>query len=668
MNLRSKSDEWPSVALRVLGPARITAAGTRLDGVSRKNLALLTYLAVRAEAQATRDTICGLLWPDSADEQARASLRQALSSIRKALGTAGDAVISDGDMIELDMGKASTDVSLFLSGIEESATEALEATANHYHGDLLEGFPRISPEYDRWLEAERGALRSHYTALLLRLSDAYETEGRLEDMIAVAQKLLSIDPLQEHVHRRLIRVFRTQRRYDAALKQFDNLRKILSDQLGVEPEKPTLDLVQEIRSERRRGDTRDVVPAPEHIRQKEITSQRSHVPVAPARPSIGVLRFRGLPQGNEAELLGEGISEDVTIDLSRDPNLMVISRQSSFHLDEDKMTAREIGEQLGVRFYVSGTVRLFEKQLRVTAHLVSCETGHEVWAERYDRELKDYFQIQSEIARTVSTTAADRIAADLVEQSATGKLEDLESYQLVLKGISEVHRFKAEAYDNAIDLFEHALKRTPDFGRALGWLALSKLYLRWNIDASADFSDITPIAERAVELEPSCPKGHCALAMCNFIHRHFDRAEFNFQSALRANPNDELVLTEYGRYLMYVDRPEDGLQRIREAMRVNPFHPVWFWAIQGRVLHTLGRHEEAVQAFEKVQNPPFYIYAYLAACYAKLGNTGMMRKAREDLYEIRPDFDLAEFKAIFPYKNPETANRWLESFDLAELA
>lgn len=630
-------------------------------------MALLSYLCLRGETQVSRDTLCGLLWPESADDQARASLRQALSNTRKALGSAGGAIASDGDWISLDADRANTDVSTFLAGIENDAVVELEATAGHYDGDLLEGFPPITPEYDRWLEAERGALRSHYISVLLRLCDAYEAANRLEEMLAVAQKLLSIDPLQEHVHRRLMRVYRIQRRYDAALKQFDVLRNILSDQLGVEPEKPTLDLVQEIRNERRTGAHPAAAPAIDAEQKQESLPRTNGALIAPGRPSIGVLRFRGLPEGSEADLLGEGISEDVTIDLSREPNLMVVSRQSSFRLDEEKLTAREIGDQLGIRFFVSGTVRVFGKQLRVTAHLVSCESGEEIWADRYDRELEDYFEIQSEIARAVSATAADRVAADLVERSASEQVDDLESYQLVLKGISEVHRFKEEAYYHAIELFEKAADRSPNFGRALGWLALSKLYLRWNIDASDDFSDIVPIAERAVELDPREPKGHCASAMCNFIHGHFERAEFNFQSALRANPNDELVLTEYGRYLMYVDRPEEGLQKIREAMRVNPFHPVWFWSIQGRILHTLGRHEEAIQAFEKVQNPPFYIHAYLAACNARLGNVEKTEQARNDLFRVRPDFDLAQFRSIFPYKSASVADKLFEDFEIAGL-
>jgi adenylate cyclase len=155
--------------------------------------------------------------------------------------------------------------------------------------------------------------------------------------------------------------------------------------------------------------------------------------------------------------------------------------------------------------------------------------------------------------------------------------------------------------------------------------------------------------------------------MCLFIGRQFDQAEFRFQAALRANPNDELVLTEYGRYLMYIEQPEAGLQRIREGMRVNPFFPDWFWTIQGRCLHTLGRYREAALAFERVQSPPFYIYAYLAACYAKLEDPQQMSLAKAKLYEARPGFDLRTFRAIFPYKNAETADRLFESLEAAGL-
>jgi DNA-binding SARP family transcriptional activator/TolB-like protein/Tfp pilus assembly protein PilF len=668
VNSRRNTDPPKELLLQLLGPARITVFGDEIEGFPRKNFALLAYLAVRDQTHVARDTICGLLWPDSADEQARASLRQALTGIRKALGSADGAVISNVDSVRIDPARVSTDVARFLEGVDARTILELAETARLYRGDLLEGFSSISPEYDRWLDAERGALRSHSIGMLLRLADAYEAEKRFEEMISTSKTLLNLDSLQEHVHRRLMRAYRAQGRHDAALRQFENLREILLDQLGVEPEKPTLELFQAIRKDRNHGGVLQPLIQSIPGSPQSSTKRIPEGPVAPARPSIAVLRFRGMPAGSEAELLGEGISEDVTIDLSRESDLLVVSRQSAFQLDENKLSAREIGDQLGIRFYLSGAVRIFGKQLRVTAHLVSCDTGHEIWAERFDRELEDFFQIQTEIARVVSATSVGRIAADIVEKDISKKPDNLEGYQLVLKGVSELHKFSEEAYRDAIVMFERAIERSPDYGRAYGWLALSKLYLRWNIDASIDLQDISVIAERAVVLDPNDPKGHCALAMCNFIHRQFDRAEFCFQSALRANPNDELVLTEYGRFLMYLDRPEDGLQRIRDAMRVNPYFPAWFWSIQGRCLHTLGRYEEAIEVFERVRNPPFYIHAYLAACYAKVGQSAKAEQARMALYEVRPDFDLASFKSIFPYKNRATADLLFEGFELAGLS
>lgn len=665
MNSRSSNDKPPHVTVRVLGPPEVEVGGAQVSGISRKNLALLAYLGVRTGSFVARDTLCGLLWPDSGDDQARASLRQALSGLRKALGEAGDVILTETDSVKLDLDHATTDIAKFLSGSECDVQQDLESTVALYRGDLLEGFGPISPEFDRWLQAERGALQSRYISVLLRLTDIYDAVGQYDDMIATSLKSLSIDPLQEHVHRRLMRAHLRLGRFDAGLKQFELLRETLLSQLGVTPEKPSLDLCQEIRAARGRSQGAKAAPIP--ASEPPPSQDETHI-VAPGRPSIAVLRFKGLPVDGEAAMLGEGLSEDVTIEISREPDLMVVSRQSAFRLDEATLSAKDIGRQLGVRYYLSGSVRVFGSRVRVTAHLVSCETGHEVWSERFDRELDDFFSIQTEIARIVSATAADRIAANVVEIGISRKPEGLESYQLVLKGVKEVHRFTAEAYPVAINLFERAIALTPEYGKAYGWLALAMIYLRWNVLVSAEFDDILPIAKRAVELDPRDPKGHTALGICNFTGGQFDRAEFCFQSALSANPNDELALTEYGRFLMYVDRPEYGLQMIREAQRVNPFSPQWFWHVQGRCLQALGRYDEAIKVFERVNNPPFYAYAYLAACYAKIGDTSNAELARGKLLAARPDFNLAQFKRIFRYKNAATADRLFESFEQAGLS
>lgn len=183
----------------------------------------------------------------------------------------------------------------------------------------------------------------------------------------------------------------------------------------------------------------------------------SQTPGVPARPSIGVLRFRGMPAGSEADILGDGVSEDVIIELSRQADLIVVARQSSFQFNEGNLSAGEIGERLGVSFLLSGAVPVAGQSLRVTAHLINCATGHEVWAERYDGELKEIFAVQTEIARTVSATVAGRITEVEIESSGSREPEDLDSYHLVVKGIGCAQGFSAEAHDDAIAYFENAI-------------------------------------------------------------------------------------------------------------------------------------------------------------------------------------------------------------------
>jgi adenylate cyclase len=117
-------------------------------------------------------------------------------------------------------------------------------------------------------------------------------------------------------------------------------------------------------------------------------------------------------------------------------------------------------------------------------------------------------------------------------------------------------------------------------------------------------------------------------------------------------------MTEYGRFLMYDDRPEEALQLIRESMRLNPFHPNWYWGIRGRCLHTLGRYAEAREAFLRISDPPFYTHAYLSACCTALGDEHGARMAHLALYRMKPDFDLDAFRKAFPYRNAKTAERF----------
>ena len=228
-----------------------------------------------------------------------------------------------------------------------------------------------------------------------------------------------------------------------------------------------------------------------------------------------------------------------------------------------------------------------------------------------------------------------------------------------------MHRYSREEMEEARDRFRAAIRREPGYGRPHGLLAMTEIYLPWYFGIDTDVSAAVAPAERAVALDERETKGHCALGITRMMARDHARANQHFETGLRFNSNDDLLLLKYGRFLMYDDRAEEGLRRVGEAMRLNPFHPNWYWNIHGRCLHTLGRFEEAIGSFDRVVNPPFWTLLYLAGCHAMIGNAAQAGEFRLRLMASRPDFSLAKFGTIFPYRNRATAAAFLETLRAA---
>ena len=640
--------------IRLLGPMAVERHGKAIGYTARKGLALLACLCLRPDHFAPRDTLIGLLWADAGEDQARASLRQTLSGLRKALGDT--VLLSDGAGIALAQTGLSTDLAQFQALSHSADLTALTQAVALYRGDLLEGFAPVTPEFDRWLDAERSTLRAQVMVVMLRLSDAREAAGEIDMAIAAAHRVIAMDPLQEQVHRRVMRLYLKQKRHDAALKQFDTLKSALAADLGVGPDAESLALIKDIRRQRSALplDTAQAPPRAVNLTTDQQTG----------RPAIAVLPFKSVNATDEAALFGEAVSEEIIVELARDSALLVVSRGSSFQFSLTDTDATEIGRRLGVRFLLGGTARIAGSMVRVTAHLVQCDTGREIWAERHDRALKDIFAIQTDIARTVTATVVGRIAEAEAAATLHRPFESLESYSLMAQGYRRFQSYSAESYAAATVCLQRAVALDPGFARAWGLLALLGIYQRWYFEMRTDVQEFVPLAEKALQLDPRDAKAKCALALCHLLTRQFDRAGLLYEEGLQANPNDELLLIEYGRYLMYVERPADGLIRVAEAMRINPLHPNWYWNIQGRCLHMLGRTQEALEAFQRIHAPTFWVHSYLAACHAALGQDDLARAARAQLLHLRADFDLADYMRVMPYKTEATARRFIAEMGL----
>lgn len=272
------------------------------------------------------------------------------------------------------------------------------------------------------------------------------------------------------------------------------------------------------------------------------------------------------------------------------------------------------------------------------------------------------FEVQSEIARNVMVATVGRMTVEEPSSVAERETASFEVYQLLHRGLHGFEGHTASCMRDAVESLSRAVAQAPRDGRAHVLLAMAMIYDRWYYPLDTTVEDAIPIAQKALTLDTRDSWAHCALGVALLVGREHGRAAHHFEACLAANPNDDMLLVEYGRFLMYVDRPEDGLRRVREAMRLNLFHPVWHWNVAGRCLHTLDRLAGALGAFQRLPAPAFYHLAYRAVCLKRLGDQSGALAMRDRLFEAKLDFHVARFLGVFPYLSAETLQRFANDF------
>ena len=308
--------------------------------LTRKARALVAYLALRGGRGQSREKLAGLFWGDSAEEQARANLRQTLSSIRKALNGDGAVhLVTDGDQISLAGSNIDLDVAEFEQLVAEATPEALKRAAALYKGDLLDGFSLKEDSFEGWARAERERLRHLACDALTKLIAHCDEVGDTERCVETAARLLTLDPLREAAHRILMRAYAAQGRQASALKQFETCRDILRRELGVEPEPKTVALYREIRQHR---------TATADERMDTLLKDTVKQPPLPDGPSVAVLPFENKSDDPDQTYFADGLTENIIGGLTRFREILVIGVKSILVVRDQAPDLCEIGRTLGV--------------------------------------------------------------------------------------------------------------------------------------------------------------------------------------------------------------------------------------------------------------------------------------------------------------------------------
>jgi adenylate cyclase len=360
-------------------------------------------------------------------------------------------------------------------------------------------------------------------------------------------------------------------------------------------------------------------------------------PTAAPRLSIVVLPFANLSNDPEQQYFADGITEDLTTDLSRLAGMLVISHNTAITYRNRSVDTKQIGRELGVRYVLEGSVRRSGTRVRVNAQLIDAESDAYLWVERFDGDEPDLFALQDEVTSRIANT----LGVELIAREAARQTQDRDALDFILRGRAELLRPQGrESYDAAIGLFQRALAFDPGSVEAQSRLAMvlaNRLMIFGSDAADSDNQEVEALTLRALGTAPRDPLTHFARGLALRMRRRFEEAISEYQATLALNPNMVHALANLGRCKIFIGPIDEAIPPQQQAIRLSPRDPsigFWYYGIgQAHLLQS--RLDEAIVWFEKARSVepgiPF-IRANLAAAYALVDDA---EKAAAELGEAQ---------------------------------
>jgi adenylate cyclase len=356
-----------------------------------------------------------------------------------------------------------------------------------------------------------------------------------------------------------------------------------------------------------------------------------------------VLPFVNMSDDPKQEYFSDGITEDLTSDLSQISNLFVIARNSAFTYKGKAVKMQEVSKELGVRYAVEGSVRRAENQVRITAQLIDAATGMHLWAGRYDRPLQDIFAVQDEIRQKIVTALKVKLTPDEQERFQRAPTTNLEAYDYLLRGWEYYPQETKEANAQARQLFEQALVLDPQYAGAYAWLSFTYIkdwVWQWSQDRQT-LEHAFDAAQKAVALDEALPLAYLALATVYQNKNQQDQAIAAAERAIALNPNDANVYMALAELMGLAGRPEEGIAMAKTAMRVNPHYPPWYILKLGMTYHQAWHNDEAIAALKRfLVYYPNSLNAHmgLTCSYSDAGREGEAHAEAAEVMRLSPNF------------------------------
>ena len=664
-----------ALSLNFLGPFEAKLpSGVPVSLPTRKSECLLAYVALTPDRLHPRERLINLFWSERSDEQARNSLRHVLSALRKALSAMTPSPLQvDRTAISIGANGITVDLRTFEQLAQCSETAALCSAVELYRGEFLEGMVIRDPAAEGWLASVRDQYRRLAVEVFERLAEGQRKAGEADAAIRTSERLVALDPLRESAWRGLMRAYVDHGERNYALKAYQRCYEVLERELGVEPASETTALQTAIRDET------NVLGPP-------VSLDESIGPAAPTtkvedavllaqspsgKPSIVVLPFVSLGAESGQDYVADGLTVDVTVNLSRYRELLVIDQGSAFAFRDSSADEEQFARQVDVEYLVKGSVQRSGDRIRISIQLVEAATGGNLWAERFEGSFGEIFAVHDEIVSKIATTLVSHIKDVSRTKAARKPPEDMTAFECVAHARPIAESMDRENNMLARHLLEEAIERDPEYAPAYAYLAstyLAELECPWCESLMDALKHGIELARKAVALDEFDSNAHATLGVALVAQKNFDLAEFHINRAIECNPNEYGAICSKAWLMAMTGRSEESIACGTVSYRLNPLQPdncLWSFVVAHYKEH---RYEEGIGALERMHSPTGVTEAWRAACLAQLGRKDEAYEAVRRAIELDGEsIRTLDWQTHYPFKDERDVEHLLDGLRKAGL-
>jgi TolB-like protein/DNA-binding SARP family transcriptional activator len=658
----------------------IAPGGANFLPRGRKTRGLLACLCLAQGERISRSRLVGLLWDRSADAQARMSLRQSLSELNGIVNRHVSGLVEIGrDSVRIDVRKCWIDALAILDASADATADSSNLV-QPYSERLLEDLDGITPSFDHWLAGERTRFEDRVRKILeADLDRLTEQNAKPEVRAAAARRLINFEPTHEGAVRSLMKAFAQMGDRAQAIREFERCRQALVTVLDLPPSEETTAVYEAIRVESPQMASPSILagsagvessetpagllappPARWNIeRQGEFPAARGYDPGHERRrePSIAVLPFRNITGDPAHDFVAEGLVEDLIEALSRLPNFFVISRLSTLAFRNQDRHPREIGNVLGVRYVLSGAVRVLGDRLRLTVELTDTQFEAALWLSKLDERFLDLFEVQDRLCEMIVQKVAPYLHAAEMKRIRVKRPDSLEAYDLFLRAQQNMHNSSRTIFETSEALFDAAIAKDPHYAAALAWRAywhVLRVGQGWSPDPANDAAQADHFARSAIDcnsMEPMAFAVHGHVA--SYLYKDFDLAFRRFETALRINTNAASAWLWSAAAHAWLGNGPLAVEEINKAMALSPYDPLIYAysGIAGMAYIADGQYERAIEcALRCVRENRTYTHAYrlLVMALVLAGREDEARVPARRLLELEPGLTVAGFRRRYP--------------------